>query len=66
MNFYTMASPGLERSVAAEKGTSHGAPLGGWDQLGHGLAVVEVWNVANVGSDEPIGQAIHLNRNAKK
>ena len=59
----------LERCIPREKGPAHGAPLGGRDQLGHDLAVLQVRNVADVGGDEPIRQAIHLSweyRNHRK
>ena len=51
---------GLEGRIARHEGATHRPPLRGRDQFGHCLAVVEVRNVPDVGSDEPIGQAIHL------
>lgn len=54
--------PRLEGRIAREEGPAHGPPLCGWDQFGHRLPVVQMRNVADVGGDEPIGQAIHLRK----
>ena len=50
----------LECCIARQKGPAHGASLCGGNQLSHHFAVVHVRNIGDVGSNEPVGKAVHL------